>query len=624
MDPTYRALDGLRQRIEHARDDAERASLLGEVVAVLDAATPALPPEVRDLPLAQARRELGERLESLGRHAEAETQLDLALRALDQIETEPSVREVELARCYYALGDMYRATRRTAQALDSYGAAVARFERLVGHDHEGRVERALALSREALAAAASELAEEGRALRLVRPVEAARAFTRAIAAFESLPAEVQDEFESTLAGCYNEIGSALAIAGRFEDAVSAFQRCVSRFEKLAARDPARFERVLAIALSGLAATFRELARWNESIDVSKRAVDLYERLRLADTSSFFDLKLGTELAHIREAQTRANPGSALPTAAQLGTRGSSRWLIGKIDFSGTDRSSSPQPEPSVDGQAARPAPAPRRAPPAGLERDRRLWCTSAGGLLRIVDELLDRGHRSTNVHTLAKRLRETQSYPARDFAQHCLPRRPDLFVTYNWDENFVDLQGAIHSGVRAIAGMIRANRPELQEERIDRLCLDEIGIWIDFLFIDQNARDVLDEVNTVVPAAIDAADVHFVLSPTALSRAWCCYELALFHQRAMAEEGSPTLRSFIAPIGTVPYRGFSDAKTSNPADKPVLEQWLRAHYPGGVDGVDALLMMSGLLSDSFVVSGDAWPEAAETTVIESVDRWLAR
>lgn len=27
--------------------------------------------------------------------------------------------------------------------------------------------------------------------------------------------------------------------------------------------------------------------------------------------------------------------------------------------------------------------------------------------------------------------------------------------------------------------MIHANRPELQPERIDRLSLDEIGIWID-------------------------------------------------------------------------------------------------------------------------------------------------
>jgi hypothetical protein len=253
-----------------------------------------------------------------------------------------------------------------------------------------------------------------------------------------------------------------------------------------------------------------------------------------------------------------------------------------------------------------------------------LWCTTARCLSRIVRELLDEGHRSTDVHTLARRLRETQSYPARDFGQHCLPRRPDLFVTYNWDENFVELQEAIHSGMQGIAGMIHANRPELQRERIDRLCLDGIGIWIDFLFIDQNARDVLAEVNTVVPQAIDAADVHFVLSPTALSRAWCCYELALFHRRAIAEEGSPMLRSFVAPIGTVPYRGFSYAKTTSPGDKPVLEEWLRAHYPGGVDGVDALLMMSSLLSDSFVVSGDAWPKAAEATVTESVDKWLAR
>ena len=624
MDPTYEALERLRQRIDNASDDAERASLLGEVVAVLDAATPTLPPEAHHLFLAQARRELGETLGSLGRHAEAETQLVLALSALDQVVSEPTVREIERARCHYALGDTYRATRRTAEALDAYGAAVARFERLVEHDHGGGLQQALALAERRSPRLRSNSLRKARHFVWFAPSKRrapslARCRLR-IAAGRGAGRKL----EEALAGCYNELGSALAIAGRFEDAVPAYQRCLSGFEKLAARDPARFEPVLAMALSGLGATFRELARWNEAIDVSKRAVDLYERLRLASTSSFFDLKLGTELAHIREASARANRGSALPTAAQLGTRGSSRWLIGKIDFSGTDPSPSPLAEPSVDAEAARPAPAPRHAPAAGPEPDRRLWCTTARCLSRIVRELLDEGHRSTDVHTLARRLRETQSYPARDFGQHCLPRRPDLFVTYNWDENFVDLQEAIHSGMQGIAGMIHANRPELQRERIDRLCLDGIGIWIDFLFIDQNARDVLAEVNTVVPQAIDAADVHFVLSPTALSRAWCCYELALFHRRAMAEEGSPTLRSFVAPIGTVPYRGFSYAKTTSPGDKPVLEEWLRAHYPGGVDGVDALLMMSTLLSDSFVVSGDAWPKAAEATVTESVDKWLAR
>ena len=94
-------------------------------------ATPTLPPEAHHLFLAQARRELGETLGSLGRHAEAETQLALALSALDQVVSEPTVREIERARCHYALGDTYRATRRTAEALDAYGAAVARFERLV-------------------------------------------------------------------------------------------------------------------------------------------------------------------------------------------------------------------------------------------------------------------------------------------------------------------------------------------------------------------------------------------------------------------------------------------------------------------------------------------------------------
>ena len=621
MEQMYEALERLRQRVANASDEVEHASLLTEVVEVLEAPTSTLPPDVRDLLLAPVRLELGERLGWLGRHAEAEIQLTLALSLLEQAASGPAVeREIEVTRCYYALGDTRRATGRIAQALDAYAAAVARFEQLIDSGHGDRLEQALARSRDALTAAAIDLAEKGQALRLNHPAEAASAFTRAIAAFESLPTEAQARLEVTLAGCFNELGPALGLAGRFEEALPAYQRCVSCYEKLAARDPLEFELALAMAFSGLAAAWRALAHWGDAIDTSQRAIELYERLSRASTSSSIDLKLGTELAQLRAAQAHANPGAVLPTAGELGRRAANRWLIGKIDLSGTQRSPPPPPppEPSVGRQFARPAPA------VGPELDRHLWCTTARNLSLIIGELLGRGHRSSDVHTLANGLRESRCYPARDLGKLCLPRRPDLFVSYNWEENFVDLQEAIHSGMRLIAKIIRTSHPDVEYDRLETLCLDGIGIWIDFLFIDQNARDVLSEVNTFVPQAIDAADVHFVLSPTALTRAWCCYELALFHRRAVAEEGNPALRSFIAPIGTGPYRGFSYVKATNPADKPVLEQWLRDHYPGGVDGVDSLLMMSGLISDPFVVANDAWSKAAEATVIESVDRWLAR
>ncbi len=126
--------------------------------------------------------------------------------------------------------------------------------------------------------------------------------------------------------------------------------------------------------------------------------------------------------------------------------------------------------------------------PAGPEPDRRLWCTTACNLSLILGELLDSGHRSTNVHSLARGPRDARGYPARDFAQRFLPRWADLFVSYDWEENFVDLQEAIHSGMRLIAEISRANRPEIDPEQVENLCLDKIGIWVDFLFIDQNSR----------------------------------------------------------------------------------------------------------------------------------------
>lgn len=615
MDHTSEVLGRLRQRLEEATDDAERALLLGEVVGVFEAVQSTVQPEIRNLPLALARIELGEVLNNLGRQAEAENQLTLALGELEQAPIGPGEeREIARARGQFALGDTYRTTGRASRALAAYGAAVQHFEHLVDNAHGDSIDQALALSRDALANAALDLAEQGQALRLRRPDEAASAFTQAIAALESLPRDIQDKYELVRAGCYNELGSALGVAGQYREALPAYQSCVALYTELAAQEPSKFDLALALALSGLAATCRELRRWDDAIDASTRAIHLYEQISQTTTSSSPDLRLGNELKVLHEAAAHVSPESPLPKAAEQWMGGTSRWLIGAIDLGSTD-----QRRP---GLGALPARHNARPPlPTGPEPDRRLWCVTARNLTWIVGELLKRGHRSSDVHMLARGLRDTGLYPARDFADRCLPRRPNLFITYDWEENFVDLQEAIHSGIQHLAAIIRSQRPDIAEEQLQTLW-DKVGIWIDFLFIDQSARNVLDEVHAVVPVAIQAADVHFVLSPTALNRAWCCYELAIFHRRPLAEEGA--LSSFVAPIGTLPYRGWNHVKATNPTDKPILEAWLKTNYPGGIHGVDALLIMSSLLSDPFAVSTDAWSLAAEATVLESADRWLSQ
>src|SRR5712664_143623 len=128
MDHTSEVLGRLSQRLDEATDDAERALLLGEVVGVFEAVQSTVQPEIRNLPLALARIELGEVLNNLGRQAEAENQLTLALGELEQAPIGPGEeREIARARGQFALGDTYRTTGRASRALAAYGAAVQHF-----------------------------------------------------------------------------------------------------------------------------------------------------------------------------------------------------------------------------------------------------------------------------------------------------------------------------------------------------------------------------------------------------------------------------------------------------------------------------------------------------------------
>jgi hypothetical protein len=122
-----------------------------------------------------------------------------------------------------------------------------------------------------------------------------------------------------------------------------------------------------------------------------------------------------------------------------------------------------------------------------------------------------------------------------------------VFITYTWSDNYVDLQVAVRSALNYLGGLIRRARPELDGNMVDELVSEKLGVWIDFIFIDQSSRRLVEEVRDVLPRAIAAADVHFVLSDTAMLRSWCCYEVALFNQTGPADE--PRRRNLSSFVG---------------------------------------------------------------------------
>ncbi|NOT27710.1 MAG: tetratricopeptide repeat protein [Acidobacteria bacterium] len=274
--------------------------------------------------------------------------------------------------------------------------------------------------------------------------------------------------------------------------------------------------------------------------------------------------------------------------------------------------------------------------------DSRLWCCSARDLLLILADLARDGVPGSDVHALADRLRAARIYPARDYRHRCQPRLPDVFITYDWRFPFVTLQETIHRTLLMMGRRIHERRSDLDPRDVHSLVLDQIGLWIDFVFIDQSARDVAADVREILPKVIAAADVHLVVSDTALSRAWCCYELAVFNTRpvpASAFQGGKwhgipvdaldstlarPLRSVIAQRQTLAYRGFDATATTVTTDKAEIEGYLRDEFPEGLDGVDRLLLQVGLLSDTSVTPGFALYPAAEDAILTAADKWLAR
>jgi hypothetical protein len=261
--------------------------------------------------------------------------------------------------------------------------------------------------------------------------------------------------------------------------------------------------------------------------------------------------------------------------------------------------------------------------------DRRTWSLPLRGLSEMIGDLQQSGILSSDVHTLARSFREANVYPARDFESRCTPRPPDIFVTYDWRYNFIDLQEAAWNGLLYIGDELSRRYPLIDPSNFEVMLFDDPTLWIDFVFIDQSARDIRTEL-AIMPDLIDSSKLHFALSHTALTRSWCCYELALYNKRFLEpepEEGPPPvplLGSLLAPM-PLGYRGWADTQTSVAEDKIFLEEQLNDLYPHGTLGVDALMIQASLVGEHiYQLASPVQTGLAVEEAISVADGWLRR
>lgn len=262
--------------------------------------------------------------------------------------------------------------------------------------------------------------------------------------------------------------------------------------------------------------------------------------------------------------------------------------------------------------------------------DRRLWSTTPKLLSEFVGALLRGGCPSVSARTLQKLFQERHLYPARDYPKFCEPAPPDIFFSYHSAQNFVDVQEIVWNAVRYAAQQFVSSRPDLAHIDLEVLFWERARLWVDFMFIDQSARDLREEL-AVLPQIVHGAGAHFVLGNTPLMRSWCCYEIALFNQRLAAQDvpkfpdmlGSQ-LRSFIAPSRSF-YLGWERTETSDVNDKSFIAEQVSASFPGGFDGFNHVMAQANSVAVAPFATGAAWTTpAAEENLRMAVESWYAR
>jgi len=217
-----------------------------------------------------------------------------------------------------------------------------------------------------------------------------------------------------------------------------------------------------------------------------------------------------------------------------------------------------------------------------------------------------------NTHDLRPILVERGIYPAREFPHLIEKRPPDLFVTYDWREQILAVRANIW---RALEYCLRSE----QGRGVDLEDVAENGVsfWLDWIFIDQSSRNVDQELDLILPVLFKESAVHFVASVTALTRAWCCYELAQFNRSAAAGNGAE-LTSLI-PGDLWSYPLWAGVVSTDPEDKVKVEKRIVEGFPDGLHGLEGLMVQAGLAADLRTDTG-----AAADHIANAAARWVRR
>lgn len=263
------------------------------------------------------------------------------------------------------------------------------------------------------------------------------------------------------------------------------------------------------------------------------------------------------------------------------------------------------------------------------EADLRMGSITARNVFGLLQELSDRGIRASTIKELHHALAAAGVYPARDLAHLCDPRPPDGFFTCQSSQ---ELHNVVRNAGRAMRFAAEEAAPKLGDVPVEDLYaafLDSVRLWFDFVFIDQTARDIREELEAL-PRLLDRVGAHFVIGEQPLRRVWCCYEIALAN-RHLAADGPPdpahpssTLRTFVNPTLLV-YHGWDLAEATEPDDKAFIEERIREAFPGGLEGFDRVMQQANAQAVlSTTEAGPSYPPAALDSLVQAAESWWRR
>ena len=263
------------------------------------------------------------------------------------------------------------------------------------------------------------------------------------------------------------------------------------------------------------------------------------------------------------------------------------------------------------------------------EGDPRMGSITARNLFGLLQELRVRGIRTSTIKELHHALAEAGVYPARDLGHLCDSRPPDGFFTCQSSQ---ELQNVVLNAGRAMRFAAAEVSPRLEGVSVDDLYatfLDSVRLWFDFVFIDQAARDIRQELE-VLPELLEGVGAHFVIGERPLERVWCCYEIALSNRHLARDirpkpiNPSSTLRSFVNPTLVV-YHGWDLAEATEPDDKAFIEERIRETFPDGFEGFHRVMHEANAQAVLSTTEASAsYPPAALESLVKAGERWWSR